>query len=288
MKERYNKTAISLEAGLSLILMAGVPVFIKFTSANPYTIGIFRLSIATLLILLLVKPAKHFLDLSYKKTRNLALIGIIFSVHWLTYFFSIKMATASIGMLGASTYGIHLIFLGWIIQKNRPSVYDIIAIALALTGTYLIIPELSLSNNITAGLLLAVLSGFCFALLPVIHQKNQHLPESLRTFGQFFFALVVFVFFIPATKWQFNTSDWLSLLYLAVLGTFIAHTLWIRVTTQLPTTITSIIFYLIIPITMLISHYWLGEDMGVSKVSGATLVVTGNLLGFYGRFRKSY
>ena len=152
---------ISLEAGLSLILMAGVPVFIKFTSANPYTIGIFRLSIATLLILLLLKPAKHFRELSYEKTRNLALIGIIFSVHWLTYFFSIKMATASIGMLGASTYGIHLIFLGWIIQKNRPSHFDIIAIAIALTGTYLIIPELSLSNNITAGLLLAILSGFC-------------------------------------------------------------------------------------------------------------------------------
>jgi drug/metabolite transporter (DMT)-like permease len=197
------------------------------------------------------------------------------------------MSTASIGILGTSTYGIHLIFLGWIFRGSRPGIFDFFALCVALTGTYLVIPEVSLSNHITSGLLVAILSGFCFALLPILHQRNRHLPDRLRTFGQLFGAWIVFLFFLPATDWQLTTDDWWALLYLAVPGTFFSHWLWIRVTTRISTTITSIIFYLIIPMTMIISHYWLGEDMPVQKITGAMLIVSGNILSLYGRRRQN-
>ncbi len=263
--------------------MAGVPVFIKFTSANPYTIGIFRLSVGAFLIYVILKPYRFRKQLTIRNIRNLAIIGFVFAIHWLCYFFSIKIATASIGLLGASTYGIHLIFLGWLFRGNRPSLMDGFAVIIALFGTFLVIPELSLTNNITAGLLLGICAGFCFAMLPILHQRNQHLPDSVRTFGQLFFAWIIFLFFIPETEWNFSAADWLSLLYLAVLGTFIAHWLWVRVTTRLSTTTTSVIFYLVIPVTMVLSHFWLGEKMGMKMILGAFLIITGNLVSFYGR-----
>ena len=283
MKADFNKIETSFEAALSLLLMAAVPVLIKFTSANTFTIGIFRLTLGAFLVFIFLKPYKFKKHLTIRDVRNLAIIGLVFAIHWFTYFFSIKLATASIGLLGASTYGIHLIFLGWLFRKNRPSVYDVIAVAVAVFGTYLVIPEFSLTNQITAGLLLGISSGFCFALLPVLHQKNQHIPDNVRTFGQLFFALIIFLFFLPSTEWQFKISDWLSLLYLAVLGTFIAHWLWIRVTTRISTTITSVIFYTVIPLTMVLSHFWLGEEMHANKLIGAGLIVAGNLIGFIGR-----
>ena len=285
MSSKEGKFQIGIEAAITLILMAGVPVCIKFTSANPLTIGLFRLGVATALIAIFLRPRKTDRPLSKSMIIPLIVIGILFSTHWITYFLSIKKATASIGILGMSTYGIHLIFLGWVIRKNKPRIFDFIALALALVGTYFIVPEFSLSNNATIGILLAIFSGFCFALLPVLHQHYRFIPERIRIFGQFFFALMVFLFFIPLTDWNLQTVDWWALLYLAIPGTFIAHSLWVRVTTRISTTITSLIFYLIIPMTMMISHFWLDEPMPFEKIAGALLIVSGNVISMVGKVR---
>ena len=285
LNSKEEKFQIGIEAAITLILMAGVPVCIKFTSANPLTIGLFRLGVATALIAIFLRPRKTDRPLSKSMIIPLIVIGILFSTHWITYFLSIKKATASIGILGMSTYGIHLIFLGWVIRKNKPRIFDFIALALALVGTYFIVPEFSLSNNATIGILLAIFSGFCFALLPVLHQHYRFIPERIRIFGQFFFALMVFLFFIPLTDWNLQTVDWWALLYLAIPGTFIAHSLWVRVTTRISTTITSLIFYLIIPMTMMISHFWLDEPMPFEKIAGALLIVSGNVISMVGKVR---
>ena len=275
-----------MEAVVSLVLMAGVPVFIKFTSATPLTIGLFRLSAATVLFTLFFSPTKSVRPFTKTMILPLFLIGLFFAIHWITYFLSIKKSTASIGLLGMSTYGIHLIFLGWAFRNHRPRVLDFVGLILALAGTFFIIPEFSIDNTVTAGILLGILSGFCFALLPVLHQQYSFIPERFRVFGQFFFAWLLFMFFIPYTEWSLQPVDWWALLYLAIPGTFIAHTLWVRVTTRLSTTISSIIFYLIIPMTMVISHFWLKEAMPFDKIIGALLIVLGNVFSISGRIKK--
>jgi len=275
---------ISAEAAASLILMAGVPVFIKFTNANSYTIGIVRLLIATFLIGLLIIYKKEKLPFKIEYIKKLVVIGIIFSIHWITYFISIKISTASIGILGASTYGIHLIFLGWIFLKSKPRIIDIFTIVFAFWGTYLIIPEFSLKNNITLGLAISIISGLFFAMLPILHQKSKFISGTYRALGQYIFAIPLFLFFTPYYNFDLNKSDWYSLLYLGICGTFMAHTLWINVTTKLNTTITSLIFYIIIPITMTVSYFWLGEEMKFDKILGALMIVTANVISILSRF----
>jgi len=264
--------------------MAGVPVFIKFTNANPYTIGIVRLVIATLLIGLYMIIKKESFPFNKTYLKKLAVIGLFFSLHWITYFYSIKISTASIGILGASTYGIHLIVLGWIFLSSKPRVIDIFTIIIAFWGTYLIIPEFSFQNNITLGLVLSIISGLFFALLPVLHQKSQFISGTQRAFGQYLFAIPLFLFFASEFDFQLESSDWYSLLYLSVFGTFMAHTLWINVTTKLNTTVTSLLFYIIIPVTMTLSYFWLGEEMKLNKILGAIMIISANILGILSRF----
>ena len=285
MSENSRDFRVGLEAAIALSLMAAVPVFVKFTSATPFTIGFFRLSIATALFVFFLLPGRSENRLTKRMVFPLFLIGVLFSIHWITYFLGIKMATASIGLLGISTYGIHLIFIGWIVRGTKPNVFDFLALMLAIAGTVLIIPEFSFTNDVTLGLAVAIFSGFCFATLPVLHQHYGFIPERLRVFGQFFFAWCVFMFLLPWTNWKLQAFDWWALLYLAIPGTFIAHSLWVRVTTKLSTTVTSLIFYLLIPLTMFISHYWLGEPMPLIKVSGAAMVVLGNVISMTARMR---
>ena len=120
--------------------MAGVPVFVKFTTANPFTIGLFRLTLATLLLLVFLRPAQIRRYGERRFILPLLLVGAIFALHWITYFSSIKLGTATIGFLGVSTYGIHLIVVGWIARGTRPGLADLLALFLALIGTYLIVP----------------------------------------------------------------------------------------------------------------------------------------------------
>jgi len=281
-----GKYTIGIEAAISLILMAGVPVFIKFTAATPLTIGFFRLSVATLLFVVIVRPYRSTQTFTKKWIFPMVLLGVMFSIHWITYFLSIKLSTASIGFLGVSTYGVHLIFLGRVIKKTKPMYIDYLALLCTLLGTYIIIPELSFSSNYTIGIFLAVISGLCFASLPIIHQHYQFIPDKIRTFGQFFFAWLVFLFLFPWTSWELEIRDYWALLYLAIPGAFVTHTLWVRVTTRLSTTVTSLIFYLIIPLTMLISHFWLGEPMPFYKIAGAFFIVFGNVISMIGNIKR--
>jgi len=278
LSKRSSHFKIGTEAASTLLLMAGVPVFVKFTIAGPLSIGLFRLSVATILFVVFFVRTDIIDQLKKRMIFPLALIGTLFAVHWITYFLGIKMATASIGLLGISTYGIHLIFIGWVIKGIKPTLYDLLALILAITGTILIVPEFSFSNEVTLGLIVAIFSGFCFATLPVLHQHYDFIPERLRVLGQFFFAWCVFVFLLPWTSWQLDVVDWWALIYLAIPGTFIAHTLWVRVTTKISTTVTSLIFYLIIPLTMIISYLWVDEPMPIQKIAGACLVVLGNIV----------
>jgi drug/metabolite transporter (DMT)-like permease len=239
---------------------------------------------ASILIGLYMIFRKERFPFSRKHIQKLFVIGVFFSVHWITYFYSIKISTASIGILGASTYGIHLIFLGWIFLSTKPRIVDIFTIVMAFWGTYLIIPEFSLRNNITLGLVLSILSGLFFAMLPILHQKSRFISGTQRALGQYIFAIPLFLFFTSKFDFQLERSDWYSLLYLGIFGTFLAHTLWINVTTKINTTITSLIFYIIIPITMTISYFWLGEEMRLNKLLGALMIVSANIIGIISRF----
>jgi len=266
--------------------MGGVPVFIKFTSLNPFTIGIVRLLIASFLMGILLYVKKEKIPFNLRNLKNLFFIGLIFSIHWITYFFSIKTSTASIGILGASTYGIHLIVLGWIFLKTKPSWIDGLAIMIAFAGTYIIIPEFTFSNKITIGIFLSVISGLFFALLPILHQKNSHLTNNVRSLGQYVFAIPLFLVFSSKFEMPYKMADIYSLLYLGIIGTFLAHTFWINVTTKLPTTFTSLIFYIVIPMTMMLSFVWLNESMTIQKVTGAILIITANIIGIMRKFKR--
>lgn len=275
-----------LEAGVAIILLGLISVLVKAVSANAITIGVFRLAVAVALMLTFRRTRRGLAMLSRRQWLVLVLMGLFFGAHWLLFFLSIKMSTASIAVLALSSYGIHLLWLGRLLGESRPGAADFAAVLVAVFGNLLIIPEFSLENHITLGVLLGLLSGLFFAFLPILHQKHPDLPASVRVFGQFFFALVFFMLFFPLTEWHLAAADWIGLVILAVPCTLVAHTLWVRVTTKLSTLTSSLIYYLIIPVSMFASYFFLCEEMTPGKVVGAALIISANLLGLSSQRRR--
>lgn len=274
--------------GLIAVFIFGItPIFIKEVAANAFTIGVVRLSIGMVFLYLLAGPSK-ISKLRKSEWRALVWIGLLFGVHWVTYFISVKLSTPSMAILSVSSFGLHMIYLNWIIKGVKPKSVDLIAVFIAVVGIYLIVPDFNLKNDVTAGILVGLASGLVFAILPFVQQRHQHIDSITRAFGQYTFAMLVFLVFTPETNWELSQLDWIYLAILGVICTVVAHTLWLRATTMLPPTNSSLIFYLGSPIAMLTSYIFLNETMNTNKVIGACLIISANIFGVLMRRRTSY
>ena len=258
--------------------MALVPILIKSVNANVFTLGLVRLGIAVFFISLFLLYKNAFGKLnSLGDWFDLFAIGLVFGLHWLTYFLSIKLSTASIGVIGVSTFGIHLLMLNWLVKGQRATVFELVAVVVCFLGCLLVVPEFSLANSNTIGLLLGVLSGFLYACLPLLHQRSYRIPTLTRAWGQFVFALVVFLPFSAQTQWQLTPVDWLKLLVLGLLCTLVAHSMWVKASTELPGVVTGLVYYLYIPIAIILSAVFLDENITVPVAVGGILILSANV-----------
>ncbi len=267
------------EALIAVMFLGGVPVTIKGVSADPWVIGIVRLAVAVVLTCFLLPGVRQLLKCRGREWAVLALIGLSFGLHWVTYFWSIKLASASVAAIGMATFGIQVSIFGVLFLGQKPTGRQIVALFISIGGTCLVIDEFSLGTDLTTGFLLALLSGGIYALLPILHQKFARIPVNLRTLGQYLFALPLFLIFLPKARWELTTGDWLGLAYLCIFGTFVAHTLWIRATTILPAVTSGLIYYLYVPLAVFFSWLFLGEDIGWPRIIGAALIVGASIFG---------
>lgn len=267
-----------IEGLLAVCLFGITPIFIKEVTANAITIGVVRLIIGGSFLYFLASN-KRLRALSKKEWKALALIGTLFGAHWITYFISVKLSTPSMAILSVSSFGIHMIYLNWIIKGQRPALSSILTVLVALIGIYLIVPEFTLKNDLTSGILVGLVSAFFFALLPFQQQKHQEINSMVRAFGQYAFALPIFLIFISESNWSLSNQDWWYLVILGIVCTVGAHTLWLRATTYLDANTTSLIFYLGTPIAMTTSYFFLNEEMSTPKLIGAGLIISANVAG---------
>jgi drug/metabolite transporter (DMT)-like permease len=273
----------AVEALIALLLFGCIPVVVKMISANPYTIGIFRLAVATIVLGAFMAMRRDLRRVTPRDLARLAVIGFLFFGHWLTLFFAVKTASASIGAIGLSTYGVDLLILGTLFTGERPRPIIIVAVIVAAAGAMLVVPTFDLRNDIALGMLLACASALMYASLPLLHQRWSHLPTATRTLGQFAFALLFFSLFVTKTRWGLTPLDWAGLLFLAVGVTLIAHSLWVRVTTRLTPSATSILYYGTIPVSITLGVLLLGEPLTLRTMTGAAMIIGGGLLGLLSR-----
>jgi drug/metabolite transporter (DMT)-like permease len=282
-----GRLRLVVEAILALLLFGCIPVVVKSIDANPYTIGLFRLAVATFAFGSFMAARRRLHRVSARQAGQLAIIGALFFGHWITLFFAIKISSASIGAIGLSTYGVHLLLLGAIFTRERIHLTDVIAVIIAAIGAILVVPSFTVSNATATGMLLATLSALLYASLPLLHQRWSSIPTDTRTLGQFGFALLFFSLFAPRTEWTLSARDWAGLLFLAIGVTLVAHSLWVRVTTRLSPSATSIIYYGNIPFAIVLSVLLLDEPLTVRTMSGALLIVAGSVMGLTAKARRT-
>lgn len=276
-----------LVAIASVFMMSAVPVLVKSTAANEYSIGIFRLAVAIIALTPLVLFNGRLRTLDAGQWRQLALIGTVFGVHWLLYFFSIKLATAAIAALTITTYSVQYLILAWLFNGERVTPVEWLAIGLCFVGCLVVSPGFSLQNDVSLGIAAGLVSALGYAALPLLHQRAMSIGTLERTWGQFFFALIVFLPLWGKTEWDLQATDYYQLLALGIVCTLFAHGLWVKSSTELPALHSSMIYYLYLPGALTGSAVFLDEPFTARKLLGCALVVGASAgLSLY-RYRRS-
>jgi drug/metabolite transporter (DMT)-like permease len=268
-----------------VLIFSSTPSAVKAVGVDAVTLGLLRLCIActgmtSILVWQRKLTCRQILQWDRRTWVAMSATGVAFGIHWLLFMSSIKIANAAIGAIGFSTYGLHLLVLGWLLGFSKVTLFDLAGIVLACIGTYLLIPEFNLDNHVTLGLIVGILGGLAAAVLPLIHQANAGIDVGLRAWGQFTFAIPVFLLCWNQMQWEITPRDIPLIFYLGLGVALIGHGLWVHVTTQLSTTTVSILSYLYLPISLLVGYLILGDSERLSgrTLAGTILVLIANAL----------
>jgi len=275
---KLDRQALSL-ALLAVTLFGVTPVVIKLTSANPWAIGIVRLAIAASVFPFLAKFTREHWRLSLQHWPILLAMGVAFSLHWITYFFSIKWSSSGLASIGVASYGVHILWMTCLVTRKRPRALDFLSLALAIIGVVLVAPKNNVGPGMLPGFGLGLLSGLFWATLPLLNQRAVAIPTQVRSFPQYLVGLLLFLPFAGQADWSFGFKDWLLLIYLSLFSTLIAHTLWVKTSGMLPGSATAVMYYLHVPVALLLGWLCLGETIQIWQAVGIGFIAVGSWLG---------
>lgn len=181
----------------------------------------FRMSIAVLIILVFVLIKKIPLKVPPKTLAAFIASGLVIALHWLTFFYAIKVSNVSVTLACLSTGAFFASLLEPIFTRTKVVWYEVLFGLIVVSGLYIIF---SFEGNYITGIILALISAFLSALFAVINAgfAKKYSPVTVSFYellgGVFFFSLyLLFTGSFGVAFFTVSANDWL---WLFLLGSF--------------------------------------------------------------------
>lgn len=165
-------------------------------------------------------------------------VGLIVTLHWLTFYKSISLSTASLGILCLSTTTLHVTWLEPFLTGKKFSFVEFIMGLLVVIGIYIVSDNFSQKEFLS--LMYGLGSALCAALFSIFNaQIAKKVPSSamsLHEMGIGLVALSVVLLFqgkFTSSFFSMTLSDFLWLLFLGILCTSVAFLVTIEVLKKL-------------------------------------------------------
>lgn len=179
----------------------------------------YRMSIATLLILIYIGVKKFELKVSRKTLFTLIIAGIVIALHWVTFFMAIKVSNVSIALATMSTGAFFTALLEPIWYGRKMIWYEIVFGFIVIFGLLIIF---NVEAEYFYGMLLALASSFLVVIFSLMNGKLvQNEKPSVISFYELSSG-VLFLSIYLAIKGNFNASffqlsqnDWIYIFILA-------------------------------------------------------------------------
>ena len=271
--EEYRKSLISLHIAVMLFGLSAV--LGQFVTAPAVIVAGGRVICSSLLLFLLSIAGRASLKLKSRKDYGIAVFaGIILAVHWTTFFQAIQSSSVAIGTITFSTFPLFLTFLEPLLFREKLKVTSVLSAAVLLLGVFITIPEFSLENQITIGILWGMVSSLSYAVLSLANRylSRSYAARTVCLYEQGTAAVVLLpaIFFVK-TNW--TTQNILGIAAIGFICTAFAHSLYVAAQRKVKAQTAGIISGMETVYGIVYALLFLGEMPGIRELIGGAVIL---------------
>ncbi|MDT0583000.1 MULTISPECIES: DMT family transporter [Alteromonadaceae] len=218
-----KKSLISLH--LTVMLLGGTALFSKIIPLGAIDITFGRSVFACIFLFLVAKLTGEGWRLKSNRDYAIAFgLGIIMAVHWVTYFMAMQYSSVSVGIIALFTFPVITVLLEPYFEKIKLCWQDIASAIVVLVGIVLIVPDASLDNDVTLGVIIGVFSAFLYAIRNLLHRNYfSHYSGAKAMAWQTLIVCPTLVFFISDDLPQIDMHTLWLLVALGIFFTAVPH-----------------------------------------------------------------
>ena len=153
-----------------------------YIQTDAFVLVWYRVLIAfvSLFLFLLIFRKKYWIT-SKKELLSVLGVGVLVALHWLTFYLSIKVSTASLAIICLSTTTIHVAWLEPIIMKRKPIKSEVV-LGLIIIGGIFLTTQHQTSSQQLLGIIYGLIAALFAALFATFNAKLIHtIPASKIT-----------------------------------------------------------------------------------------------------------
>ena len=186
-------------------------------------------AIALFLIRLIFNNSCH---ISRSDRTKMILPTLLMGVHWLAYFYALKLSNVAIGMLTLFTYPLMTSILEPVLLKDSMVKRHLPLTLITLVGIYFLMPNFDMNDDLTVGVLFGLLAALSYAIRNILIRKHiEVISGSLSMAYQLLGLSIVLgplLFFYPLEQDQYFLKNTVELFILGFVTTAVGHTLFVR------------------------------------------------------------
>ncbi len=273
MQHPFNRNILFLHIAVMLFGLSGV--IGQFVEISSVMVALGRVISSSLLLFLIAIAKKDSLKLSSKKDYGLIILtGIVMAVHWTTFFQSIQVSSVAIGTITFSTFPLFLTFFEPLIFHEKLRRQNIFTAVTLMIGVIITIPEFSIENNTTVGIIWGMVCSFTYAIMTLANRyfSSRYTGRIICLYEQGTAAIVLLpALFIMKTQWRI--PDIIGVAFIGFICTAFAYSLYVSAQKNVKAQTAGIISGMETVYGILYALLFLGEiPSGRELVGGAVIL----------------
>jgi len=273
MEQNNRKDIFYLHIAVMMFSIAGV--IGQFVEVPSVMVAMGRVICSSVLLFVFALFKKDSLKLDSKKDYvAIMMTGAVLAIHWTTFFQSIQVSSVAIGTITFSTFPLFLTFIEPIVFHERIRAKSVVSAVILLIGVAITIPEFSLENQVTIGIIWGMISSLTYAIITLANRyfskKYEGQIVSFYEQGTAAVVLLPAIFLVP-TQWR--VQDVAGVVIIGCICTAFAYSLYVSAQKKVKAQTAGIISGMETVYGIIYALIFLGEMPTLRELLGGAIIL---------------
>ncbi len=274
IRESFNKNILYLHIAVMLFGLAGVAA--QFVEIPAVLVALGRVICSSILLFVIAVLKKDRLKLDSKRDYiMIVLTGAVMGAHWTTFFQSIQVSTVAIGTITFSTFPLFLTFIEPVLFHEKLKKQSIVSAIVLFIGVLITIPEFSMANHTTIGIIWGMLSSFTYAILTLANRyfSARYAARTVCLYEQGSAAVVLLpALFLVEASWRIQ--DVAGVAFVGFVCTAFAHSLYVSAQKSVRAQTAGIVSGMETVYGIVYALLFLGEIPSIRELVGGAVILS--------------